>query len=287
MVAPIVVASHRRSGTHLLIDSLLSNLTRNSVSSRIPMIKLDYASSHVYEWDLSTNQLRECIERGCLVKSHAHGHMDRFFNCEPALAELVEKLILSGKWLYIHRDGRDVLTSLYYYHAGFDKKIRSLSFSEYIRMPNDFDSSTYRGAMNRAEYWGYHVESWLDKHGTMMISYEDLRDDYDVVLRKVADFLGEDVANHLIDVRLSANGTLGRIAQKLKSRFYNLVSQRRVHTSVSFRRGQIGDWRKVFSQADLGFFQKHAGDVNAALGYESAEEQGSAKTRDELKSERD
>jgi hypothetical protein len=41
-------------------------------------------------------------------------------------------------------------------------------------------------------------------------------------------------------------------------------------SSVEFRVGGRGDWRKEFSRDDLAFFLHKAGEVNRELGYEDA-----------------
>ena len=72
-----------------------------------------------------------------------------------------KNLVESSKIIYIHRDGRDVLTSLYFYAKKYRSEITEMSFSDFIRMDNDFDGDTYQKSLNRIEYWKFHVSNWF------------------------------------------------------------------------------------------------------------------------------
>ena len=41
--------------------------------------------------------------------------------------------------IYVHRDGRDVMASLYYYMQSFDEDVKKQSFSEFLRSESKLD----------------------------------------------------------------------------------------------------------------------------------------------------
>ena len=101
--------------------------------------------------------------------------------------EFVENLLENSKVIYVYRDGRDVLVSLYHYIRGFREDLPE--FSDFIRMPNDFDP--YYRSVNRVEYWKEHVEGWLGRSNLdiVTVSYEQLHADYVSTIRELSDSL--------------------------------------------------------------------------------------------------
>ncbi len=156
--------------------------------------------------------------------------------------------------IYIVRDGRDVLTSCYYWHLksgevrdewGWRMKERDWEkFEEFLRSPIFMHNNvTVRGAKNPIWYWKHHVRSWI-RAGVPWFRYEDLINDEKKTLKRIGETLG-------LKVRKGAKF----------ERFQKLVG-------FSPRKGIIGDWRNLFNVYDLKRFNGIAGDLMAELGYE-------------------
>lgn len=144
----ILVVSHRRSGTHWVIDSLRNNFP----DVEYQFYNLDQISkNHQYYIPVSkfTGKISK-TSKHLILKSHMTAQLTPF---EPDEREFVKELLKNNKVIYVFRDGRDVLVSLYYYMQGYRNDLPQ--FSDFIRMKNDFDR--YYDSVNRIEYWKEHV----------------------------------------------------------------------------------------------------------------------------------
>ncbi|RKZ54461.1 MAG: hypothetical protein DRR16_03170 [Candidatus Parabeggiatoa sp. nov. 3] len=237
----IVVASHRRSGTHLTIDALKNNFQQynNMYVSITEMYKNRHNPKFISE---SRNLLRSSR----IIKMHSHGNIEAFYGDCPMLLDLVIKL-LSSKIIYVYRDGRDVLTSLYFYTKKFAPEFFTESFKEFIRATNNFDAHTYHGEMNRVEYWQYHLKTWFEfnRNKVFYVSFEDLVKNYSDTLLRISSFLELPLSDNRIDVRISSASSSNA---KINSN-HEFCS-----TSVYFRKGVIGDYKNLFSKEDFDFF---------------------------------
>ena len=167
----VIVASHRRSGTHLTIDAVINNFKVFSQNSKPVIVTLDHLSSHVPQQKISLRELQKQIASSpCFLKTHAHGNISKFFIGTSYLSAFIHELFQDSKIIVVHRDGRDVLTSLYFYMQGFDQKINDTTLSEFIRMKNTFNEETYASDLDRSSYWKYHEESWLGKQNVLLLS---------------------------------------------------------------------------------------------------------------------
>lgn len=264
MPQQVIVISHRRSGTHLTIDTIVNNFQLYGENPPISTLTLDHLSEHVAQKKTSLDVLSETLaQKPCVLKSHAHSELSHFFIGDSALHEFIEDLFASSKVIYVYRDGRDVLVSLYYYNQLFDKSIRNMSFHQFIRMPNTFDNQTYPGDMNRASYWQYHVASWLSRPNLLYLSFQDILQQYETTIHRIADFIHQPVAA-IKDVRRTKSKKETPLG-KLISRFGGRSRQSPKYSSVGFRKGKSGDWRDHFSEDDLAFFEQQAGEINSKL----------------------
>ncbi len=261
----VIVASHRRSGTHFTIDSILNNFAAFRDNPAIAEVTLDGLSAHAPEPKLSPEQLEARLgSRPAVLKTHAHARLDAFFAAGSAGAAYAQQFFADAKIIYVHRDGRDVLVSQYYYHQKFEPRLEDTPFSAYLREPNNFDASSYEGTLNRVQYWNFHVETWRQHGNCLNISFDDLRSRFAETLARIAEFIDEPLATEIKQVQIGGGkveGALRRLKNKLSRAELKL-------STVSFRGGRSGDWREHFDGEDAAFFAEHAGDMLHELGYE-------------------
>lgn len=131
---------------------------------------------------------------------------------------------------------------------------------------NDIDTETYNSRMERPSYWAFHVKSWLSQKNILLVSFDDILKDYESTLRRISEFTGESLARRSMDMRRSEKG-LKSILRKARRRIPFLAFNDRKYTSISFRKGESGDWVNYFTEDDAAFFQRQAGDVNSSLNY--------------------
>ena len=207
---PVCVASHRRSGTDLTLDSLTNNF--NELSKGFGNL----------DWD-DENQLGFP-----LFKTHAHG------------LHAPKNIANSCKVIYVVRDCHDVMVSLYFYAKGCDKSLEGVSFADFLNMENPYDKDTYNQPMNRVEYWAFHVNSWIDqnKFDCLFIGYDDWKKDFNQTISKVSDFLEVPPKSKLRNMVMSRPETF--IDKVLRKTGWS------GRTQIGFRSGKTGGLERLF-----------------------------------------
>ncbi|MHA1230810.1 MAG: sulfotransferase domain-containing protein [Candidatus Helarchaeota archaeon] len=248
----VIVISHRRSGTHLLIDLIINNFPKYN-----EYINLDRLIP-CHEKYITLKEFKSIInKKPFVIKTHTHSNTKSFFqdcnNCDSFINTLFNK----SKLIYVYRDGRDVLTSLYFF---FNKLPKDLSFSNFIRMDNEFEHNTYNGKMNRIEYWLYHLEGWFSSsRDILFITYNEIMNNYEEVINRIEKHICAKKSK-FVDVRRSQkimikSRKLNFYLQQIYKKFAKLIFKKKM-TSVYFRKGQIGDYVNYFSKEDLQYYKE-------------------------------
>jgi len=229
---------------------------------------LDHLSDHVKKKQTSLALMNNASKQSqCVFKSHAHGNLAEFFVGTNSSTEYALKLFADAKIIYVVRDGRDVMVSLYHYMSRYNAEVREKSFAEFVRMVNNADCGTYPGALDRVEYWAYHVGSWISRPGTLVVRYEDFHQQYGNVVNGIASFVGCDRRKRLRNTVRSAPVPFVRFLGLLRLRIPFAMPWSMKSTAVSYRSGRIGDWRAHFTTKDLEYFTQRAGSIMDELGY--------------------
>ncbi len=255
MNSHVVVLSHRRSGTHFMLDSIANNFKTYGS----PLLTLDQLIFFPGVEMVPIESFLAGLETGPrLIKSHSHADVRGYFQRDKTVCDLAVCLLKSAKIIYMFRDGRDVLTSLYHWRRSWEPKINRMMFRDFVRMPNDFGHNPYQLEMNLIEYWRSHIEGWLGAPNLLPISYEELRFEYKQTLTKVGEFIGHDLPRNLKEMRrtrplAATNPTVAPQRKSVDFMFKRLAAfwGGRRYTTVSFRRGEVGDYRSQFSRKFL------------------------------------
>ena len=175
---PIFVHSHRRSGTHFLIDTI-----RNY---------FDVFDGFFHTTD---NYIEFLKTSNVIIKTHKptttfdldEGHVWRSQD-HLAFAILSHQI---GKHIYIYRNPRDVLRSLYYFDlAGEEEPFaisKDISFRDYVLGQSLHEKAEGR---TRLEYWRDHVSYWIHSPGVMALKFEDIVENNELDCEKIGSFLG-------------------------------------------------------------------------------------------------
>lgn len=252
---PIVIASHRRSGTHLAID-LLRRQFRECRSWKLPGERLDrlYLNLNLLVDGLIdvrvANRILSRVERP-IIKAHGIP----WFGLEMSPnKKFIERLLARSDVYYVLRDGRDVLCSLHAYKMGFDSRARC-SLSQFIRMQDD--------GISLARSWAMQVKKWIMEPGVRIIRYEDLVSDTQAMLKQ----LGQE-----LNIKsLNAEPLLPKPHKNIwSSRMARILGGCPGATNILGRyQGKHPErWRISFSREDREFFCQEAGDILVSLGYE-------------------
>lgn len=256
----VVIATHRRSGMQWVIDAL----RRNSPDINATYMALEQIETNddaAIPLASFRRQLLD-LDGNVLINVHELPSADNWTGLDKRL--FVRTILRNSPIIYVHRDGRDVLVSLYYYMKSISETVRNQSFSHFLR--GEVKQAGFEGGMSRPGYWAHHVNSWLARENLLAVAYRDLETNYDATVRRMAAFLDIQLHPRLQPVNaLSQNEGEGKIDAVLGRIGFLL---RRTSRSDHPRVGKSGDWRHVFDKDDRKFFLKEAGDTLRKLGYE-------------------
>lgn len=231
----IFIISARRSGTHLLTDTIINNFN---------IERIDGSIDYDFLTDDNVDEFIEVMNTdNKLAWSHSH-NFDNFFdkNINHDKISELRKLFRNSKIIYIYRDIRDVITSHYY--RPYNQK-RYNSFIEYY---NTHDMRDFVGLTNYDETYDDIVTTLINQHKNwfsvyfakeilgldmLLISYEEIIENYNESLNKLSKFIGDAVVPEVKDVRLTP-----------ETEMKNDI----IYTSHHFRQGSIGDWKNVICE---------------------------------------
>jgi len=257
-VKPVVVASHRRSGTHLMLD-----LLRRQFEACQPPFRFG-VNPHRYLYfvldRLRPSHPHHANIEACLrvmrttemptLKTH---NTPDFPDIPDEYASLCHQALRDGVVLYCVRDVRAVLTSLLAFDA-YAQKNSAMSLSDYIRQEVD--------GKPRPRLWTDHVKSWIDHHpAPNLIRFEDVVADPKAMVEKLAGLLGQDP--------LMVDPVLPPRMRHRRQRWLAMVTGVPPSTNVIGRKTstELLDWRTAYSAEDFAFLEEHAGDMMRRLGY--------------------
>jgi hypothetical protein len=257
-VTPVVVASHRRSGTHLMIDLLRRNFDACRPAFRFGanphrylyfvLDRLRPTHPHHVGVEACQRVLRS-TEKPAL-KTH---DTPDFEQLDPTGRRLCEAALSHGVVVYCVRDVRAVLASLHAFDA-VNGNSGARCLSDYIREEVD--------GLPRPAVWANHVRAWKrDRPHWHVVQYEHVVGRPREVVERLAEWLGD-----------QPTGVDPILPPKMKhrrdlwlSRFIGMPPSTNVIGQTKTIKPR--DWRTAYSDDDIGFLDKHAGEVMRELGY--------------------
>ncbi len=254
------------------MDSIRNNFPQYRIESRShKFMTLDFITDHYKDDMIPLDEFEKDVwESSHIFFTHTSADVDRFYDNNPQKMTFINKLFDNSKLIYVHRDGRDVMTSLFYYGKKYMPEIADLTFSKFIRMENNFDFRSYEGKLNRVEYWKFHVESWLDNKDILHLCFEDYKNDFEGTINKISDF-----------IEIAPPKKITTMTRKAPPKFlsnnklYNRLNAIYLHKIVKkkyqpyyFRKGKSGEYKNHFTEKDYDFFYEITGQMMQKLGYE-------------------
>ncbi|MBE9525101.1 MAG: sulfotransferase domain-containing protein [Chloroflexi bacterium] len=162
--------------------------------------------------------------------------------------------------IFIYRDPRDMLVSHVFYATEMYKGHGMHSYyTETLTSMEERLNAAIEGVVDpalssvRQRYDNY--LAWLDQPEILCLRFEDLILDRDVALGNLLDFLA--VRGFKTDVPRS---------QAIETLKVGIAPRK----SGTFRKGQPGNWREHFTDANKNKFKELAGDLLIRLGYEQS-----------------
>lgn len=150
--------------------------------------------------------------------------------------------------VYLTRDPRDIIVSLYYQVTG--------RFSDFFNYQGDisaFIRDDYFGAHNLQRFqqmW----EQLCDEGLALRISYEECHDNFEDVLRRVLDHYGFDSLAEDIS-RVAQDSSFENMKQVEQSGTFKAPWLRPRNESPKVRQGKVGGYRENLADADIAFLE--------------------------------
>lgn len=233
----ILVLSFRRSGTHLTIDTILNNF-RDVSSDYINLDQLNPShKDHLSPEEFKKKVISEAgiSQKRVVLKSHLE-RLDEDWG--EAITDLRNRVIEKARIVYVQRDPKDLLCSLWQYIGSHSPEYHTeSSFEEHIatRLPRIFQHRSY----------------WQNR-AVLTVNFEDYVVSSGVVLEAMSEKLNLDRKNTTFD--LYSEGKKPGFKEKILQRIF---SQRVRRTSVNYNPGQkIGRWKDQFTAREFTFYQE-------------------------------
>src|SRR5579863_393130 len=170
------------------------------------------------------------------------------------------------KVIYIVRDPRDVAVSNYHWEL----KLRSVREGHPIEdfVPRWMSTQFWP----RIGSWGDHVTSWLSTRqgskGFVVVRYEDLKQDPQRELARVAEFLGIEPSQERLQraVELSSAENMRKLEKQESAKWVATTLTRQDKPFV--RDATSGSWKTVLPEHTVAYIEKRWGHLMRNLGYE-------------------
>lgn len=259
----ILVVSHRRSGTHLTIDSLVNNFPdlRNAEFITLEQVKPGHVT-HIPVADM-----RRMTETGkaVIMKTHYLPGLSGYGLPDDARL-FVEEVFREYKIIYAYRHGLDVMVSLYNYMKQYDEATRKIAFPDFIRQNNNFDPGH---DTDRISFWAHHLRSWLEgplADRILPVKFEDWTTDYAGTIKRLSAGLSLRHKKAITDITLrTTKQTSGRIIRKMKNLFG--LQDSLVTTSILPGKGKTEAWKDHFESGMIDDISVQAREAFATHGY--------------------
>jgi len=248
----LIVISHRRSGTHLTIDTIRNNFKDFKVNEYQVINEKSVANIDSFLTSIS-NKIQ-------VLKTHFLPDFELYV--DDSKSSNLDKLFENSFLIYVYRNGLDVMVSLYEYMKKYDLDVQKMTFDQFLITNNNFDNTSE--VMNRMKFWNYHVEQWKNskfKEKIMWIKYEDFINNYQEVIDKISKFTNIKNTEEITDIRISKNNSKN-IFIKIKNYFKGIKK-----TGVSVRKGTIGDYKNYFDEKTLELFNNECSKMMKTLKY--------------------
>lgn len=169
------------------------------------------------------------------------------------------------KVIYIVRDPRDVAVSNYHWELKLRSVKEGYPIEEFVPrwMAPEF--------WLRIGSWGDHVTSWLatrqGREGFLLLRYEDLKENSERELGRVARFLGIDADPSRIKraVELSSAENMRKIERKESGKWVATTLTRQDKPFV--RNATSGGWKSVLPEKTVAYIEEHWGHLMTDLRY--------------------
>ncbi|MEM9727713.1 MAG: sulfotransferase domain-containing protein [Myxococcota bacterium] len=215
-------------------DVFISSYPRSGTTLTQWMV---YLLSHGCETEPAhITEVSPWFERSLAIGEHTAKSLDAYPSPRVFKSHLPREWLPDGaRYIYVERDGQDVLLS--YYNL----------YRDYLGFDGDLDAFHRRFVAGKVQYgsWFDHVEGWhlhASSPNVLMLRYESLRSERKKNAERIAEFLQLDVAGGALDQAVSETSLE---AMKAREHVFDhataLLLERGVHPRSFIRTGSVGE----------------------------------------------
>lgn len=261
---PVLVASHPRSGTHLVMDLLRRQFPTLS-NWRLWGLPLDHLYLNLERLGADKRRFSESRARTIVNRPRRalmKTHFDAAFLSSWAADEAVppqgpwRTLVDSSCTIYIVRHPMDVMASYKQFLAGIDPNVNKLNLMNFICSPH------WNGSSDRLGWWQAHVDGWAERKGVLVLRYEDVVRTTEAVLARMSAMLDEPAAGRIPYLP----SKITSIARTRMDRMLRLAPE---STAIVADRDRFSpeDWRRVLTAEDRAWIVTRIGPELVQFGY--------------------
>lgn len=265
---PVLVASHPRSGTHLVLDLLRRQFPsfQNWRWWWSPLdqlyLNLERLGAEKRRFDKALAKRIVNRPRRALMKTHFDAEFVNSWakdETERPPAEWME-MVAHSHIFYVVRHPLDVMASYQQFLSGIDSSIAQLDFVAFLK------SEHWNSSIDRLGWWAEHVTNWAGRSGITVLRYEDVIANTPVVVDRVSDVLGE-----------QPNARLPLLPPKVstikRSRFgrFTRLSPDSTAIVADSRRFPAVEWRGDLDENEMAWISQKVGVPLSRFGYSICE----------------
>ena len=252
----VVIATYGKSGTTLMQQIVGQLIFRGAA--------LDTSMHEKSPWvDMRMPTLQEVMDQ---LEAQQHR---RFMKTHLTLDALVFSPL--AKYVYVGRDGRDTVWSLYNHHAGYTPQMYEMINSIPGRVgpplePPSGDVVLYfrewlqgGGHPLGGTFWEHNQQWWNIRHlpNVLFVHYNNLRADLPGEMRRIGKFLEIEIDETRFPAMVESCAFESmRKAAAERAPMMNVVWEKGAYTF--FNQGTNGRWRDVLSAADVQLYEETA-----------------------------
>ncbi|ETE61148.1 Amine sulfotransferase, partial [Ophiophagus hannah] len=156
-----------------------------------------------------------------------------------------------AKIIYVFRNPKDVLASMYHFHK----------ISVTLETPKDFDTFLEKFLAGKVgnSLWLDHIEGWCthkDDFNILFLSYEEMKKDLRSSVLKICNFLGKELSEKEVDDVVD-KATFDNMKMDARANYRFMPSDQIDFSKGDFlRKGTIGDWKNLMTVAQSERFDR-------------------------------
>lgn len=237
MVKPVIVVTHERSGTHLLINCI--NHDKNG-----QFLTVGFTSD---QSDFNLKGYKHTTYKHIMSSAYIADSVNKSHHQVEFMEDYLDFLFTKYKVIYVKRDVKDVLNSYYKFIPNPEEKSFPLFEDWVFSKPDEVGRKFFKRYIpdphvivepeNYVHRWFLHTNGWLKhKNNMLVVNYEDMLTDYTIERQKIENWIGKKIAPKIPNVHDKSLPNFGPVKGKIGS-YKEVMSEKliaKIEDSLSF-----------------------------------------------------